>query len=82
MADAGHARHLVGRVGTTDAYKPEAVPPTKHGHGHLKLLVVCFVCCLFYPIATVFQLYLGSDIMYEMRWRKPGPTLLLTEVIF
>ena len=37
---------------------------------------------LFYTIATVFQLYPGSDMMYKMRRRKPGPTLLLTQVIF
>ena len=34
---------------------------------------VCLL--LFYVIATVFQLYLGSVLMYEMR-RKPEPTLL------
>ena len=31
---------------------------------------------LFYAIATVFQLYLDSDMMYEIRWRKLKPTLL------
>ena len=36
---------------------------------------------LFYAIETVFQLYLGSDILYEMR-RKSKPTLLLTQGIF
>ena len=29
---------------------------------------------LFYIIATVFQLYLGGDMMYEMSWTKPEPT--------
>ena len=31
---------------------------------------------LFYTIAIVFQLYHGGDKMYEMRRRKPEPTLL------
>ena len=35
---------------------------------------VCLL--LFYIIATVFQLYFGSDIMYEMRKRKPEPILV------
>ena len=38
--------------------------------------------CLFYTIATVFQLYHGGDMMYEMRRRKSEPTLLPTQVIF
>ena len=45
--------------------------------------------CLFvvYAIATVFQLYHGSEMMYEMRRRrrrrrKPEPTLLLTQWVF
>ena len=37
--------------------------------------------CLVYAIATVFQLYRGYDMIYEMR-RKPEPTLLLTQGIF
>ena len=47
-------------------------------HVHLlpHMLFVCFV--LFYATATVFQLYLCVDMMYEMRRRKPKPTLLLT----
>ena len=32
-------------------------------------------------IATVFKLYLGSDMIFMMR-RKPKPTLLLTQEIF
>ena len=40
------------------------------------------VCLLFYARATVLQLYHGSDMMYEMRWRKPKHTLLLTQRIF
>ena len=28
---------------------------------------VGFVCLLFYAVATVFQLYHGGDMMYEMR---------------
>ena len=33
-----------------------------------------FICLLlFYPIATVFQLYHSDDMMYEMRRRKPKP---------
>ena len=39
-------------------------------------------CLLFYSIATVFQLYHGHDMMYEMRRRKPDPTLLPTQEIF
>ena len=37
---------------------------------------------LFYARATVFQLYQGSDMMYEMISRKPEPTLVLTQGIF
>ena len=37
---------------------------------------------LFYAIATAFQLYHGSDMWYEMRRRKPEPTLLATQAIF
>ena len=33
-------------------------------------------------VATVFQLYDGTDIMHEMRRRKPDPTFLLTQAIF
>ena len=33
-----------------------------------------FVCLLFYTIATVFQLYLGNEMIYEMRKEK-GPSL-------
>ena len=32
------------------------------------------VCLLFYAIATVFQLYHGGDMLYEIR-RKTKPTL-------
>ena len=42
--------------------------------------IVCLL--LLYTIATVFQLYYGSDLMYEMRRRKPKPTLLSTQRIF
>ena len=39
-----------------------------------------FVCLLsLYIIATAFQFYHGSDMMHEMRWRKPEPTLLPTQ---
>ena len=33
-------------------------------------------------MATVFQLYLGSDMMYEMMSRKPEPSFLQTPEIF
>ena len=35
---------------------------------------------LLYTMATVFQLYLGGDMMYEMR-SKPESTLLPTQLI-
>ena len=47
-------------------------------HGGIGL----FVLLLFYAISTIFQLYLVSDMMYEMRRRKPKPTLLPTQEIF
>ena len=31
---------------------------------------------LFYTLATVFQLFHRGDMIYEMRRRKPKPTLL------
>ena len=41
------------------------------------------VCLLLsYTIATVFQLYHGTDMMYEMRRRKLESILLLTHWIF
>ena len=40
-------------------------------------LISLFVLLLFYATATVFQLYHGSDMMYEIR-RKSDPTLLTT----
>ena len=43
-------------------------------------LLVCLL--LFYAIATVFQLYLGIDVMYKMSRRNPKPPLLLTRGIF
>ena len=42
---------------------------------------IWFVLLLFYAIATVFHLYLGGDMMYEMR-RQPQPTPSLTQGIF
>ena len=41
----------------------------------------CFVFALFlfFAIATIFQLYLGSDMMYDMGRRKPKSTLLPTQ---
>ena len=35
----------------------------------------------FYATVTIFQLYLGGDMMYEMQGRKSEPTLLLTQGI-
>ena len=50
------------------------------------LFYFCFALLLFYTIATAFQLYqlyLGSDMMYEMkRKRNPEPTLWPTQGIF
>ena len=43
------------------------------------------VLCLFVFVlhhSTVFQLYHGCDMMYEMRKRKPEPKPLLTQEIF
>ena len=37
---------------------------------------------MFYAIAILFLLYHGSDMTYEMRRRKPEPTLLPTQLIF
>ena len=46
-----------------------------HGYGTSRF-------CLFCAIATVFQLYHGSNMMYEMRRRNPEPTLLPAHCIF
>ena len=43
---------------------------------------VCFRLLLFYAIPTVFQLHHGVDMMYEMRIRKPEPTLLPAQGVF
>ena len=37
--------------------------------------------CLFYIIATLFQLYPGGDIVYEMIRKKAMPTPLPTQRI-
>ena len=34
-----------------------------------------------YTMATEFQLYLGGDVMYEMRRTTPEPTLLQTQAL-
>ena len=41
-----------------------------------------FVLLLSYIIATLFQLYLGGDMMHKVGRRKPEPTLLLSQGIF
>ena len=41
-----------------------------------------FCLLLFYAIATVFQLHHGSDMTYEVGWKKSEPTFLLTQRIF
>ena len=56
-----------------------------YSHNELYNTYICwYVVCLllFYAIATVFQIYHGGDMMYEMRKGKPDPTLLLTQGIF
>ena len=40
------------------------------------VILIIYLLLLFYTIATIFQLYHGGDMMYEMRKRKPEPTLL------
>ena len=57
-------------------------PLSLTGQGSNSLGWKVFVCLLVYAIATVFQLYHGSDMMYAMRKRKPEPTLLPTQGIF
>ena len=53
--------------------------PTSGPARYEAALRCCGTCqaCLFYAIATVFQLYNGAEWMLEMRRRKPKPTLLL-----
>ena len=48
------------------------------------LLPPFWIVCLLLPYAreTVFQLYHGSDMMYEMSMRKPECALLPTQGIF
>ena len=49
----------------------------------MQLTVITIVCLLsFYTIPTVFQLYHGDDMIYEMSRRKLKPTLLPTQWIF
>ena len=53
---------------------------------HFTLVVfddeINFALLLFYTIATVFQLYLGSYMMYEMRRRKAKHIILPIQGIF
>ena len=44
---------------------------------HGAFIIVCLL--LFYATATIFQLYHGGDMMYEIRRRNPEPTQLLTQ---
>ena len=81
--------HPIGRLGTLPFWNDlkcveDAIPPhqknnkpkcTMHGLRFIWLL-------LFYAIAAVFQLHLGSDMMHEIRRRKPKPTLWPTQGIF
>ena len=53
------------------AMQPNPTPTAREVKGNLLRL-------LFYTIATVFQLYHGSDMMHEMRRRNPEPILLPT----
>ena len=39
-------------------------------YGQTEYVRQVFVCCRFMPIATLFLLYHGGDMMYEMRRRK------------
>ena len=58
----------------------------KHNGNTMEILCqhcgILFALLLFYAIATVLRLYLGSDMIYGLRRRKPKPTLLLTQRIF
>ena len=64
-------------------YKSSLNRPTVGQTLNGSFMEVVFVCLvLFYVIATVFQLYHGSDMIYEMRRRKPEWTLLPTQEIF
>ena len=64
--------HLIGKSDTS-------VIRSQGSRGAL-IEVVCLL--LFYTTATLFQLYSGGDMMYEMRRRKPEPTCLPTQWIF
>ena len=58
---------------------------TDHHAAVYSFLFVCLFVCLtlFYAVATVFQLYHGNDMIYEMRrGTKPEPTLLTMQGIF
>ena len=49
---------------------------------YMHIVYSLFCLLLFYAMATVFRLYHGGDMMYEMKRRKPESTLLLTQGIF
>ena len=46
-----------------------------------KCAIYLLVLLLCYPITTLFQLYHGGVVIYQMK-RTPEPTLLLNEGIF
>ena len=46
-----------------------------HACACVKSLCLGMCLLLFYAIAPVFQLYHGGDMMYEIREKKPEPTL-------
>ena len=61
-----------------------SVPEYKSAHDMCQSMWECMfvwllLCC---AIVTVFQLYHSSDMMREMRRRKPEPTLLPTQGVF
>ena len=42
-----------------------------HHSNSISVIFVLFCLLLFYAISTVYQLYHGGDMIYEMRRRKP-----------
>ena len=63
-------------MGWTTAPTDLALPVLRAEADSTWTLTGLFDCLLFYSIATVFQLYHGSDVMYE-RWEGESPMLVV-----
>ena len=66
----------------TDKEIPLLIDKSLIGISNLRQSLQSVCLLLLSAITTLFQLYHDSNMMYEIRRRKPEPTILLTQWIF